>query len=77
MGLDIRWPIGLMFSLVGALLVIYGFATISDAEVYRRSLGININLRWGLVVLAFGAFMLTLAWRGSRQPAEPQAPEKK
>ena len=26
MGLDIRWPIGLMFSLIGAMLVIYGFA---------------------------------------------------
>jgi hypothetical protein len=77
MGLDIRWPIGLMFSLVGALLVIYGLATGSDTEVYRRSLDININLRWGLVVLAFGAFMLTMAWRASRQPAQPQAPEKK
>ena len=77
MGLDIRWPIGLLFSLVGALLVIYGLATGSDTEVYRRSLDININLRWGLVVLAFGAAMLTLAWRASRQPAEPQAPEKK
>ena len=77
MGLDIRWPIGLMFSLVGVLLVIYGGATISDIEIYRRSLDININLRWGLVVLAFGATMLALAWRGSRQPTEPQAPEKK
>jgi len=77
MGLDIRWPIGLMFSLVGALLVIYGVATTSDTEIYRRSLDININLRWGLVVLAFGAAMLALAWRASRQPAEPQAPEKK
>jgi hypothetical protein len=77
MGLDIRWPIGLMFSLVGALLVIYGVATTSDTEVYRRSLDININLRWGLVVLAFGAFMLTMAWRASRQPAQPQPPEKK
>ena len=77
MGLDIRWPIGLMFSLVGALLVIYGLATGSDTEVYRRSLDININLRWGLVVLAFGAFMLTMAWRASTKPAEPQAPEKK
>ena len=77
MGLDIRWPIGLMFSLVGVLLVIYGGATTSDTEIYRRSLDININLRWGLVVLAFGAAMLTLAWRASRQPAEPQAPEKK
>ena len=77
MGLDIRWPIGLMFSLVGALLVIYGFATISDTELYRRSLDININLRWGLVLLVFGGSMLTLAWRASSKPAEPQAPEKK
>jgi hypothetical protein len=77
MGLDIRWPIGLLFSLVGALLVIYGLATGSDTEIYRRSLDINVNLRWGLVVLAFGAAMLILAWRASRQPAEPQAPEKK
>ena len=66
MGLDIRWPIGLLFSLVGALLVIYGLATSSDTEVYRRSLDINVNLRWGLVVLVFGASMLMLAWRASR-----------
>ena len=77
MGLDIRWPIGLMFSLVGALLVIYGVATTSDMEIYRRSLDINVNLWWGLVLLAFGGFMLAMAWCGSRQPAEPQAPEKK
>ena len=77
MGLDIRWPIGRMFSLVGAMLVIYGFATGSDAELYRRSLDINVNLYWGLVLLAFGASMLGLAWRGSRQPGEPPAPEKK
>jgi len=66
MGLDIRWPIGLMFTLVGALLVIYGGATASDAEVYRRSLDINVNLRWGVVLLVFGAWMLWMAWRGSR-----------
>ena len=77
MGLDIRWPIGLMFSLVGVMLVIYGFATGSDTELYRRSLGINVNLRWGLVLLVFGATMLMLAWRASKQPAEPQGPEKK
>ena len=77
MGLDIRWPIGLMFSLVGVLLVIYGVATTSDTEIYRRSLDININLRWGLVVLAFGASMLALAWRGSRQPADQPMPDKK
>ena len=71
MGLDIRWPIGLMFSLIGALLVINGFITGSDAEMYHRSLDININLRWGLVLFAFGVFMLIMAWRGKNQSDTP------
>jgi hypothetical protein len=65
MGLDIRWPIGLMFSFVGLLLTVYGFATRANAELYRRSLGINIDLRWGLLLLAFGAIMLAYAKRGA------------
>ena len=66
MGLDIRLPIGLMFTLIGAMLAIYGLATNSEPELYSRSLGINVNLRWGLVLLAFGIAMLTLFWRGRR-----------
>jgi hypothetical protein len=67
MGLDIRWPIGLMFTLIGALLVLCGVVTGSNPEMYKRSLDININLYWGLLLLAFGTTMLTLAWRGSKQ----------
>jgi len=67
MGLDIRWPIGLMFSFVGALMTVYGFVTAGDAEMYHRSLDININLYWGLVLLVFGLLMLILAWRGKSQ----------
>jgi len=66
MGLDIRWPIGLMFSLVGALLVVYGVAT-GSSDLYKRSLDINVNLYWGLLLLVFGAFMLVMAWRGSKR----------
>ena len=66
MGLDIRLPIGLMFTLIGAMLAIYGLATNSEPELYRRSLDINVNLRWGLVLLAFGLTMLTLFWRGRK-----------
>ena len=65
MGLDIRWPIGLMFSLIGAMLVIYGVAT-GGADIYQRSLGINVNLCWGSLLLIFGGTMLVLAWRGSK-----------
>jgi hypothetical protein len=68
MGLDIRWPIGFMFSIVGLLLAGYGLA--SDAEIYKCSLGININLIWGVVLLIFGAIMITLAKIGSRKAPE-------
>jgi hypothetical protein len=68
MGLDIRWPIGIMFSLLGALLVIYGTATMSETEMYRHSLGINVNLVWGGVLLAFGVLMLMGASRGRKTP---------
>ena len=63
MNFDLRLPIGIMFSLYGALLVIYGL--ISDKAIYERSLGININLIWGAVLAIFGALMLILALRGS------------
>jgi hypothetical protein len=73
MGLDIRWPIGLMFTLIGALLVLCGLVTGSNAEMYKRSLDININLYWGLLLLVFGCTMLTMAWRGSKQSSGSDA----
>ena len=72
MGLDIRWPIGLMFSLIGAILVVFGLMTGSNAEMYKHSLDINVNLYWGLLLTVFGVTMLALAWRDSRKPAEPE-----
>ena len=65
MKLDLRLPIGLMFTIVGALLTVFGL--LSDDAIYARSLGINVNLWWGLVLLAFGAVMLMLAARASRR----------
>lgn len=63
MGLDIRWPIGLMFSLIGVLLTITGIANgPSD-----RSLGINIDLIWGAVLLVFGVLMILGAVSGRKQ----------
>ena len=63
MGLDIRWPIGLMFSFVGVLMTVYGLVTGGDAEMYHRSLDININIIWGIVLLVFGGLMLFMAAR--------------
>jgi hypothetical protein len=65
MNLDLRLPIGLMFTIVGVLLTIFGL--VSDQAIYERSLGINVNLWWGLVLLAFGLVMLGLAMRSRRR----------
>lgn len=64
MGLDIRLPIGLMFSILGVALIVYGL--VSDSSTYERSLGININLWWGLGLLVFGAVMFYLGNRRTR-----------
>lgn len=68
MTLDIRVPIGAMFGLLGLVLLIYGIATNGD-EMYARSLGINVNLWWGLVLAAFGGLMLVLAFRRKAKAA--------
>lgn len=64
MNLDPRIPIGMMFSMAGAVITAFGLATRSRAEVYAHSLGINADLWWGLVVLIFGIAVLTLGRHG-------------
>lgn len=66
MGLDLRWPIGLMFALIGALLTGMGLLNASGSTTKVADSSININLIWGLVLLAFGAFMLIMAMRGNK-----------
>ena len=58
MGLDIKLPIGLMFTILGLLLTIFGLATSGNAEMYQRSLDININLWTGAAMLLVGIIML-------------------
>lgn len=65
--LDLRLPIGMLFTLVGALLAIYGLATAGRPDFYKCSLGININLWWGLALTTFGAVMWLMACRKSTQ----------
>jgi hypothetical protein len=64
LGLDIRLPIGALFTILGVLLAGYGLG--SNAAVYQRSLGINVNLVWGMVLLVFGLVMILLGRRGCR-----------
>ncbi|EEF59306.1 hypothetical protein [Pedosphaera parvula] len=65
MNFDLRLPIGILFSFYGVVLVMFG--AFGNKEVYQRSLGININLIWGAVLLLFGMMMLFLVWRAARR----------
>ena len=65
MKLDLRLPIGLLFSVFGVILTIYGI--VSNKAIYEKSLGMDVNLWWGLVCLAFGLAMLSFAVKGAEK----------
>jgi hypothetical protein len=67
MTLDLRMPIGLMFSLLGIILAAFGLATKGTSALYERSLGVNANLWWGIVLLIFGQTMFQLGRRTLNQ----------
>ena len=64
MNFDLRLPLGILFSIFGAMLAICG--AVSERASYAISLGINVNLDWGLVLLVFGLLMLWLALAARR-----------
>jgi hypothetical protein len=76
---DPRILLGMMFTLIGTILTAFGLSTRTNADVYAKSLGIDANLWWGLVLLVFGIVTLTLGRRaqarlenatGTGKPAE-------
>ena len=72
MSFDLRIPVGLMYTVFGLILTAVGL--FGGAGMYvTTSLGINMNLWWGLVMLAFGLLMLFLAFRGTKK-RKPQGP---
>jgi hypothetical protein len=77
MGLDIRLPIGGLFTVLGLLLAGYGL--VSEKALYERSLGINVNLEWGLVMLIFGVIMVVLGSRrtGNGDTHRPDVAQKR
>ncbi len=60
--MDLRLPIGYIFTIYGVLLCGYGAFT-SGNVMYEKSLQINVNLLWGGVLLLFGLGMLYFAKR--------------
>ena len=70
-GLDVRLPSGGLFTSLGLVLSVYGLATAGDPTHYARSMSVNINLWWGLVMLAFGLLLLLATWLGQRDISGP------
>lgn len=68
--MDIRLPLGILFSIYGIILA--GAGLLGSRTLYERSLGININLAWGLILLLFGAAMLLLGWFGMHGGSRPK-----
>ena len=62
-GLDIRAPIGGLFTILGAMLAGYGLFASGSSRSSDLSSGVNVNLWWGLVMLVFGIVLLLMARR--------------
>jgi hypothetical protein len=74
MNVDLRIPMGMMFTLMGAVLMAFGLSTKGNPEIYARSLGINANLWCGVALLVFGLVMVIYGRRGQ---AKIEATRKK
>jgi hypothetical protein len=73
MNLDLRLPMGLMFTITGTILMSFGLATRDNTALYVKSLGIDANLWWGLVLLVFGVTMLVLGRRSQMRMMREEA----
>ncbi len=69
--LDLKLPIGWLLSAYGLLLGVYGLVT--KKEMYQKSLGLNLNLVWGVLMLLIGAgFLLAAFLKKGKERARPQ-----
>ena len=77
MGLDIRIPLGLIFIITGGIMSLFGLFT-RNSDIYQKSMGINLNLGWGAIMLVFGAVMFFFGRRQKWQddPVTPRPWER-
>ncbi|HEU5341744.1 hypothetical protein [Edaphobacter sp.] len=78
MGLDIRIPLGLIFLITGGLITFWGIVT-RHSGIYAKSMDVNINLVWGILMLVFGLAMFLVGRRQKWQddPVNPRPWEHK
>jgi hypothetical protein len=73
--MDIRFPIGFMFSLTGLIITLWGLT--SGPEIYIKSLGININLWTGMAMLVFGLAFLFLGLHAHWKNKDRNSPQSR
>lgn len=56
---DLKIPLGSLLGFYGLILIAYG--VFGPSNVYSKSLGINVNLTWGIVMTAVGLAFLSFA----------------
>jgi len=66
-GLAIGFYIAAVVLIFGTILVLYGL--LGPASQTQKSLGINLNLWWGLFMVTFGCVALGLSWASPRRRA--------
>lgn len=69
--LDIRAPIGGLFTLLGVMLAGYGLFATGSGGASDLSSGMNVNLWWGLTMVVFGVGMLLMARRAMGRTVPP------
>ena len=53
---DLKIPLGSLLGAYGLILILYGL--FGSRDLYAKSLEININLLWGIVMLVVGGLFL-------------------
>lgn len=71
--IDIRLPIGGLFAILGLMLAGYGVMTSGNEMYVIKSMGININLWWGLAMVVFGGLMLFFGMVAGSKKSPPTA----
>jgi len=56
-----------MFSIIGVLITGFGLFTMSNTEMYHKSLGVNVNIIMGILMLIFGLVFLFFAFRKKKK----------
>ena len=60
--LDLRFPVGLFFLIIGAILLIDGLLH----PILTPGVSLVLNRDWGLVLIIFGALMAGFGWKAQR-----------